>query len=409
MKHVAIYLSNTDDKLKILAQLFKVENAFSLGLKGKGLLFSTTTIEQLIDEERKHDAFVVTSSKNKSIESMSSGEQKKALLNYLLQQHPNYLVLDDLFGSLDVDSLHPIKEILAANSHEIRIVQLCYRKQDLLPFIEEVIQLNKLMQVLQVLPLESFLQLEENTAAISLKLFPSFYLPKVELQNPLVELKNVAVKYEEKPVLKEINWTINKGEFWQLKGANGTGKTTLVSMIIGDNPKAYGQNMVLFGRKKGTGEAVWDIKKNIGYFYPTMTLFFSRNDSVENMIISGLVDSIGLYIVPTEFHKTMAKAWLDFLGKDYCNKRFEDLTAGQQRIVLVIRAIVKQPALLILDEPTVGLDDENAQLFTALINQLVALKNMAIIYISHREEPNLKPQKIMQLIAGEQGSTNVVV
>lgn len=409
MKHVAIYLSNTDDKLKIIAQLFKVENAFSLGLKGKGLLFSTTTIEQLIDEERKHDAFVVTSSKNKSIESMSSGEQKKALLNYLLQQHPNYLVLDDLFGSLDVDSLHPIKEILAANRHEIRIVQLCYRKQDLLPFIDEVIRLDKLMQISKTFTLQSFLQLEENSSSISLNLFPTYHLSKVELKNPLIELKNVTVKYEEKPVLKNINRTINKGEFWQLKGANGTGKTTLVSMIIGDNPKAYGQNMILFGRKKGTGESVWDIKKNIGYFYPTMTMFFSRNDSVENMIISGLVDSIGLYIVPTEFHKTIAKAWLDFLGKDYSNKRFEDLTAGQQRIVLVIRAIVKQPALLILDEPTVGLDDENAQLFTALINQLVALKNMAIIYISHREELHLKPQKIMQLITGEQGSTNVVV
>ena len=111
----------------------------------------------------------------------------------------------------------------------------------------------------------------------------------------LVELHSVSVKYGNKQVLSDINWTIRKGEFWQLTGPNGAGKSTLISMITGDNPKAYGQNMILFGRRKGSGETIWDIKRQIGYFTPIMIQQFSRSESVENMIISGLNDSVGLY------------------------------------------------------------------------------------------------------------------
>jgi molybdate transport system ATP-binding protein len=180
-------------------------------------------------------------------------------------------------------------------------------------------------------------------------------------------------------------------------------------MIIGDNPKGYGQDMVLFGRKKGSGETIWEIKKQIGYFTPGMMLQFKHKDSVENMIISGLVDSVGLYTIPTDFQRHTADAWLQVIGPSFRNASFQSLSFGQQRMVMVVRAMVKQPPLLILDEPTVGLDDENAQLFISLINAIASQKKVAIIYVSHRNEPELQPDYIFELMPGADGSVGRII
>jgi molybdate transport system ATP-binding protein len=179
-------------------------------------------------------------------------------------------------------------------------------------------------------------------------------------------------------------------------------------MISGDNPKAYGQDMILFGRKKGSGETIWDIKRQIGYFTPSMTNQFTRDDSVENMIISGLMDSVGLYIKPSDMQKDMAKAWIDMLGPSFRNKSFQSLSIGQQRMVMVARAMVKHPPLLILDEPTIELDDENSRLFIEMVNAIAAEKQIAIIYVSHRDEEDLLPDKIFELVPSGFGYTGVI-
>ena len=222
-------------------------------------------------------------------------------------------------------------------------------------------------------------------------------------------MKNVNVQYGDKPILENINWKIQKAEFWQLVGPNGSGKSTLISMICGDNPKAYGQDITLFGMKKGTGETIWDIKKQIGYFTPAMIHQFKKVDSVENMIISGLMDSVGLYVQPTDLQKDLAQSWLKMLGKSFYNKSFHQLSLGQQRMVMVVRALVKHPPLLILDEPTIELDEANSQLFIDLINKIVAEKKIAIIYVSHRDESELLPEKIFELKKSTQGYTGVMI
>ncbi|MDX1935919.1 MAG: ATP-binding cassette domain-containing protein, partial [Flavihumibacter sp.] len=149
-------------------------------------------------------------------------------------------------------------------------------------------------------------------------------------------------------------------------------------------------------------------KKNIGYCYPAMTLLFNRSEPVINMILSGLTDSIGLYETPTEAQELTAQAWLKILGPHYHNKRFNQLSAGEQRIVMVVRALIKLPPLLILDEPTAGLDDENTDIFIQLINAIAALKKITIIYISHRHEVQVQPDKIIELIPSAQGSTAII-
>lgn len=405
MMHIGIYLHNSTNKQQLIHAV--LHNNFlpkQYHFSANGLLYADSSIEKIIDEERRHDKFPITTATNKSLGSMSSGEQKRALLHYLINQPADYIILDDWNASIDAANVIALQELITVAAQKMQVIQLFYRKKDMLPFIEEVI-IAKEDKTFTTQSSQEFATAQKAVHHFTLKDIPHFFEWNGLDCDPLLQLNNVSVLYEGRPVLRDISWTIRSGEFWQLKGPNGSGKTTLVSMIIGDNPKAYGQDMYLFGRKKGSGESVWDIKKNIGYFYPGMALFFTRNDTVENMIISGLVDSIGLYQTPTEMQQMIAQSWLQLLGPQYKHKRFNELSSGQQRIVLVIRAIVKLPPLLILDEPAAGLDDDNTEIFAQLINTLAALKKMAIIYISHRNEPQIRPEKVIELVAGENGST----
>jgi molybdate transport system ATP-binding protein len=176
-------------------------------------------------------------------------------------------------------------------------------------------------------------------------------------------------------------------------------------MINGDNTKAYRQNITLFGYKKGTGETVWDIKKHIGYFSQSIMRFFERYDSGENMIAGGMADTIGLYQKPSDMVMQLAKEWLQVLGlKDQHTKHFVHFSPGHQRMILIARAMIKHPPLLILDEPTAGLNEADAALIVSLINKIAAETNTAVIFVSHRNEQGLQPAFIFELFPGSNGS-----
>jgi molybdate transport system ATP-binding protein len=409
--NIGLYLSNTSNKNRILREI--MTNNFLhqyLDLNSlKGALHSTITINRLIDEELRHDRFVIQTNENSSLQSMSSGQQRKALLTYLVAQKPQYMVLDDVYSNIDKETQIAITKSLTELSETTLLIQLFFRKRDILPCIDVVYSVDENNIIVAEQDAASF----HSAISVSESQVHRFALPKQYVQNqtnidPLVQLNSVSVHYGSKNVLDKVSWTIKKGEFWQLIGPNGSGKSTMITMISGDNPKAYGQDMILFGRKKGSGETIWDIKRQIGYFTPSMTNQFTRDDSVENMIISGLMDSVGLYIKPTDMQKDMAKAWVNMLGPSFRNKSFQSLSIGQQRMVMVARAMVKHPPLLILDEPTIELDDENSRLFIEMVNAIAAEKQIAIIYVSHRDEDELLPDKIFELIPTNMGYTGVV-
>jgi molybdate transport system ATP-binding protein len=406
MKHLGIYIPNEADQNKIIKDIF--DNTFlkdMVDLSGLyGELISTKTIEKYIEEELKHDRFLVTTEKNNSLGSMSSGQQRKALLTYIIKQQPQFIILDDIFGSTDKATQDFTINMLQQIAASTLLIQLFYRKSDVLKCIDTVIVVDKQHRILTVLPAADFNQTQSTIEPHKKIVLPDLYGNTKLSINPLVTFNNVSVQYDNRTILKDICWTIQSGEFWQLTGPIGSGKSTLLSMITGDNPKAYGQDLTLFGRKKGSGETVWEIKKQIGYFTPTMTAQYSRNDTVENMLISGLIDSVGLYIVPTDLQKRTAHAWMQLLGHSFQHKRFDQLSFGQQRILMVTRAMIKHPPLLILDEPTVGLDDENTALFVSMINAIALHRKLAIIYVSHRMELNLTPDKIFELKTTEEGS-----
>lgn len=410
LQHTAIYLNNSSDKKQIINELLNNKLLLNhIDLTNlQSAVFSTLTIDKLLDDEYRHDRIVISTNENTSLSTMSSGQQKKALLAYLIGQKPDVLVLDDVYSNVDKSTQSHINQELEILSKTTLIIQLCFRKRDVLACIKQVLTIDTKNRILNALNAEEFKKNVENSDNKQHRfILPASFSDKMDTANPLIELRSVSVNYEDKQVLSEVNWTICKGEFWQLVGPNGSGKSTLVSMICGDNPKAYNQNMILFGRKKGSGETIWDIKRQIGYFTPNMVLQFTRNETVENMIISGLNDSIGLYVEPTDLQKDIAISWAQMLGESFRNKLFQQLSIGQQRMVMVARAMVKHPPLLILDEPTIELDDENSALFIEMIHAIAAEKQTSIIYVSHRDEENLKPDKVFELIRTDKGYTGV--
>lgn len=407
-KHWAIFIDNTSNKTDFIHQVLHGTMPSGFGnLSGlQGTLFSKLALMTYMDEEDRHGIKTLNEGSYQSLQSMSSGEQKKALLQYILKSNPDFIVLDNPFDNLDTASQESLKATLITRSEQTLFLQIISRKDDLLPFITNYAELDK--ETLHFHEsLNTIFDVENTTVfnhAIPLPIQPIEYNEKV-----LIDIRNNTIKYGNKTILKNISWTIKKSEFWQLIGKNGSGKTTILSMITGENPKGYGQDLFLFGRKKGSGESIWDIKKKIGYFTPSMTDKFSGYHTLENMIISGLNDSIGLYVKPTEVQLRLAKEWLSLIGMYHIKDTlFNTLSIGQQRLVMTTRAMVKHPLLLIMDEPTTGLDDASTQLLVTLVNKIAKESDTAVVFVSHRNEPGLTPNFIYELQMTHEGSIGCV-
>ena len=372
-------------------------------------IHSKSEVDKFVDLEERLSIKKINTTPQ-SLKTMSSGEQRKILLNYLLESTANILLIDNIFDSLDNFTQTGLTAILSKASNRFSIIQLVTRSNDIFPFINQFYYYDEK----KLYSFDSLGALQEFKQTLAPQ-FTKQFLPPPKKQietkgNELISFKNSSVSFYEKKVLYGITWQINKGEFWQVTGPNGSGKSTLIGMITGDNPKGYGTDLTLFGRKKGSGETIWSIKEKIGYFSPAQVYNFKGHHSVLNMIISGFNDSIGLYYKPTEIDLQLAKEWLQFIGLwDLRDEKYSNLTIGQQRILMCARAMVKHPVLLILDEPTIGLDDTNAQLFANLVNTFFKQGNTSIIYVSHRTEKEINPTHKFELTKSELGSVGCAI
>jgi molybdate transport system ATP-binding protein len=394
LSHQAILLPNEANKQQIIQDILSNKVSEFKGLKG--LLFSKFTIDEVLDEEDRHGFTEVTKSQNRTLRSMSSGEQKRALLKHLFSQKTDFIILDNPFDNLDNLARETLFYDLCKMEKEVIFIQILHRERDFLPFIKNIQESDN--QIVNYKP---------NNQSVSKT--PQSIIKYDYQEEELISFKKLNVSYNEELILKDISWTICKGEFWHLIGPNGSGKTTILSMITGDNPKGYGQDLTLFGKKKGSGESVWEIKDKIGYVTPSMTDLFSSRHTLEQMIISGFYDSIGLYISPTDLQKRIAKEWLALINMEHsANALFCLLSAGQQRLALVVRAMIKHPPLLILDEAITGLDDHNTHIVVSLINKFASESETTILYVSHRVEEGLNPRQIYELIPSEMGSVGQI-
>jgi molybdate transport system ATP-binding protein len=222
---------------------------------------------------------------------------------------------------------------------------------------------------------------------------------------PLIAMKDVSVRYGEKTILNGLNWQVAQGEHWKISGPNGAGKSTLLSLITGDNPQAYANNISLFGYQKGSGESVWQIKQHLGVVSALFHQEYRVRVTAKVAVISGLFDSVGVYRSYTPQQEQIALQWLRLLKMEAVAERpFVRLSYGEQRLVLLARALIKQPRVLILDEPCQGLDSLHRQMVLALIDYLGRQGHCQILYVTHHAEDRIPSiQRHLQLVAADGG------
>ena len=347
------------------------------------LLTGEDTEERRQMRQQLYSLFHMDDFLDKYIITLSSGELRKFQLTKTLFANPSLLIMDNPFIGLDAETRDQLKELLnkLAEEREMEIMLVIAKTDDIPAFANEI----KETTPLEGIPAH-LLSKEKCEAILSLPYHDNDY----DCQR-VVDMKKVSIRYGERTILKDVDWTIMNGERWALSGQNGSGKSTLLSLICADNPQSYACDITLFDRPRGSGESIWDIKKHIGYVSPEMHRSYKRNLPAIRIVASGLMDSIGLYAVPNAQDYEKCRWWMDIFGiGELADRPFLQLSSGEQRLVLLARAFVKDPQLLILDEPLHGLDLWNRRLVKDVIETFCQRRNKTMIMVTHyqTELPN---------------------
>ena len=331
---------------------------------------------------------------NKYVILLSSGELRKFKLASTLFSEPRVLIMDNPFIGLDAETRDQLKDLLKNLSSEraLQIILVLSKSDDIPEFITHVVEVKD-MKVLPKVTKQQYLDSRQPVPAhvLSPALVQAIqdlpYSDREYHSEEVVKMNKVSIRYGERTILKELDWTVNNGELWALSGQNGAGKSTLLSLVCADNPQSYACDIALFGNPRGSGESIWDIKKHIGYVSPELHRSYQRDLPAIRIVASGLMDSVGLYVKPKEEDMDKCRFWMKVFGLEGLEERgFLKLSSGEQRLVLLARAFVKDPELLILDEPLHGLDNVNRRLVKDVIEAFCQRKNKTMIMVTHYKE-----------------------
>jgi molybdate transport system ATP-binding protein len=334
---------------------------------------------------------------DRGIRYLSSGEMRKVLIARALIKSPRLLILDEPFAGIDAGSRKKIAESVAELVRQgLQIVLVTHRAQEIPPFISNILFIKN-GKVLMQGKRNDILTTENLNNLYDVKYFDyGFTLDKrkpgavksASYKNGiLVDMRNVSVKYGNALVLNSLNWTVRRHENWAIVGPSGSGKSTLLSLIAGDNPQAYANEIYLFGKRRGSGESIWDIKERIGMVSSEMQTLYRKDMTACDVVASGIFDSMGLYRNLNSQHKRQVEKCIEFFGISHiANSIFTHLSFGERRLVLLARSLVKSPELLILDEPCQGLDQENRKLFMGLIEMIGRDTDTNLLYVTHYQD-----------------------
>ncbi|GLU53288.1 ATP-binding cassette domain-containing protein [Dyadobacter frigoris] len=319
---------------------------------------------------------------------LSNGETRRMLLAKSLLKHPKILLLDHPFSGLDVHSREVLRNALTELAETGVTIIIATTATEIPPCVTNILELNH-GRIEKLISVDEYKIMNHDVDTF----------PKPDLQKPVnfgepnfkdfevaFDLRNIRVTYGEDPILKGINWKINKGEKWALSGANGSGKSTLLSIITADNPQRFANDYDLFDKKRGgIGASIWDIKQKIGHVSPELHLYFPKNTNVFKTVASGFFDATGIFFKKlTEIQIERVHEVAEFLHvHSLIEKDFSQLSKGEQRLVLLARALVKNPPLLILDEPCQGLDTISIEYFKSVVNAISDTPERTLIYVSH--------------------------
>lgn len=345
-------------------------------------------------KDKLYELFGIKPLLDKHIVTLSSGELRKVQLTKTLLTSPRVLVMDNPFIGLDEKTRELLKELLGRliEITSLQIILLLSKTDDIPPFITHVVPVENRICGKKI-PVSDYyassftlngrcLSTEKESLILN--------LPSVDNgveSSKIIELQDVTIGYGERVILNNLSWTVLCGEKWAISGDNGSGKSTLLSLICADNPQSYACNLSLFGRRRGTGESIWEIKKHIGYVSPEMHRSYCKHLPAIEIVASGLYDTVGLYKRPQQQHLVVCEWWMDIFGiKELKDRDFMQLSSGEQRLVLLARAFVKDPNLLILDEPLHGLDMYNRQLVKDIIEVFCKRPHKTLLMVTHYKD-----------------------
>ena len=347
---------------------------------------------------------------------LSSGQVRRVMIARALLSKQNgkakLLVLDEPLEVIDKQSQAQVRVLLENwMDRDNSTLLLCRREQDILPGITHLALMRGLKIVRQggikdVRECSEYKQIAKPDSHLQILIPKQRELHSDSAKTePPIRLDKVSASYREKLVLNNVSWQMESGHNTLIEGPNGCGKSTLLSLIDGENHKAYGQDVYLFGVKRGSGESVWDIKAHFGVISNEIHNQYVRGWKVLDVVVSGFFDSVGLYDDSGGTQIETAKQWLDQLGIGSLTKEFyQEISFGQQRLVLLARAMVKQPDVLILDEPCVGLDDYYRSLILSAVDAITEFTSTQIIFVSHTEgEAPACINQHIQFVADEGG------
>lgn len=344
------------------------------------------------------ERFGITALLDRGFRYLSTGETRKVLLCRALLQHPELLILDEPFDGLDVGAhaglMSLLQELVTAGQTLVLIVN---RLEELPEFSDRLGMLtecelslagprDEIAASAELLQLSHLAAMEASTQALP-PADPDAERRALDAHTPRIVMRDIRVSYGDKRILTGLNWQVDPGQHWQIIGPNGAGKSTLLSLVTGDHPQGYSNDLTLFGHKRGSGESIWDIKQHIGYVSTSMQQDYRVTATPKAVILSGFFDSIGVYQQPGSTQLALVDQWLTLLGMAHlANEPFRHLSYGQQRLLLIARAMVKHPPILILDEPLQGLDSFNRHWVKRWIDLLVAEGSTQLLFVSHHQQ-----------------------
>ena len=370
---------------------------------------ATTAQETILDDNarrgeilKKFDQIVnrleIGNLLQRGIRTISTGEMRKVLIARALLKSPRVLILDEPFDGLDNLSRKWLADsIKALMQRDVQVILVTHRVAEIVPEISHIMLLKDgrvIAQGKRKDMLSSYFkeddalnnsQTANRVAELEKSTPPVPSIPPEQQQ--IVVMRNVTVKYGQRTTISGLNWTMKQGQNWAIIGPNGAGKTTLLNLIFGDNPQAYANDIYLFGRRRGSGESIWSIKQRIGFISTEFQIHYRKQMRVLDVVVSGFYDSVGLYRQADPEKMKIAKQWIKlFEIGNLSAENFERLSYGEQRMVLLARAVVKSPLLLILDEPCQGLDPVNRKKMLGLFDLIGRTGRTQLIYVTHYPE-----------------------
>lgn len=318
---------------------------------------------------------------DKQLVMLSSGELRRLQIVKALMLQPRVLIMDNPFIGLDDTMRNQLKQLLLqlVDRRGLQLILVLSREDEIPDFITHVVPVADRVvgeKVCYTPPVEAFAHT-----------FSTVDTHGASSDDVVIDFRDVTLRYGEHTIFEHLNWTVCRGERWALMGCNGSGKSALLSLVCADNPQSYACDISLFGRRRGTGESIWDIKRRIGYVSPEMHRAYLKDLPAIEIVASGLHDSIGLYVRPRPEQMGVCKEWMRTFGiEELADRTFLTLSSGEQRLVLLARAFVKDPELLILDEPLHGLDTQRREEVRRIIHDFGLREGKTLVMVTHYPE-----------------------